>query len=210
MSQIVPTVTAEDIDNFIIQYKLVSSFANRIHLDIMDGKFAPTISPTPNKSWFGFKGSILDIHIMHSRPELVIDDLLELSPSLVIVHAESNTDVPLLASKLRLLNIKTGIALLPETNIDEIEYILPHVQHVLIFGGHLGFHGGVADLKMLEKAKSIKSIYKNIELSWDGGANINNIKAIVESGIDVVNVGSAIHTANNPKDAYLELSKLSQ
>jgi len=210
MSQIVPTVTAENEKNFINQYKLVSSFAGRIHLDIMDGQFAPTVSPTPNKSWFDASNTILDIHVMHKEPNLVINELIGLNPNLIIVHAETAIDIPLLATKLRSAQINTGLALLQDTKIEDIEYLFPHIQHVLIFGGHLGYHGGVANLKMLEKAKYIKSRYKHLELSWDGGANRENIDEIVQSGIDVLNVGGAIHNAANPRDEYLALSKMAK
>lgn len=208
MPKIVPTVTAEDRDRFLEQYQLVSSFADRIHLDIMDGIFAPTVSPTPDVEWFNSSALTIDIHIMHKRPELVIDQLVELKPSLIIIHAESDADVPLLATTLRSKNIKTGLAILPDTELEAVDYILPHIQHVLIFGGHLGYHGGVADLSALDKSIIISKKYKHLEIGWDGGANISNIPEMVKAGIDVVNVGGAIHGAENPQKAYLELTKL--
>lgn len=204
MSCICPTVTATDVDTYRNQLVLVSSFASRIHIDLMDGDFTPTASPDPSLLWVP-DGVEVDIHVMYRNPDDIIDRLISFKPSLIIVHAESNADIPLLASKLRLHNIKTGVALLPDTTSESVRYILPHTQHALIFGGHLGYHGGQADLAQLKKVAELKAMLHQLETSWDGGANIDNIEQLLAAGIDVVNVGSGIHKADDPQHAYNQL-----
>ncbi len=204
MSIICPTVTAFDAETYTSQLGLVASFADRIHIDLMDGDFTPTQSPDPNLLWI-VDGVETDIHVMYRKPNSILPRLLELKPKMVIVHAESDCDIPQLASVLRDKNIKTGIALLPETSVTDVEYILPHIQHVLIFGGHLGYHGGQADLNQLSKVKELKKHNRFLEIGWDGGANISNAKLLADSGIDVINVGSGIHKADKPATAYENL-----
>lgn len=206
MSIICPTVTAFDIETYNAQMNLVTGFAPRIHVDLMDGDFTPTMSPNPDALWVP-DGVEVDIHVMYRNPDSIMERLISLKPSLIIVHAESDADIPLLASKLREHGIKTGVALLPETEVVSVEYCLPHVQHSLIFGGHLGYHGGEADLSQLRKAPELKARARHIELSWDGGANIANCQILKDSGIDVINVGSGIHKAANQQSAYYELVK---
>lgn len=201
MTVISPTVTATDIESFNAQCRLVCSFADRIHIDLMDGEFAPTQSPEISELVLQTDKTI-DIHLMYKNPSLVINQLIELKPNLVIVHAETDTDIPFFAATLRAQGIKTGIALLPDTTPESVNYILPHVQHALVFGGHLGYHGGHADLTQLEKVAMLKKLHPYLEIGWDGGANLENIEQIARAGIDVINVGGAIHKSDSPETTY--------
>jgi ribulose-phosphate 3-epimerase len=201
MATICPTVTATDVTEFEQQLDLVSSFAERIHIDVMDGDFAPTVSPKLDEIAIPDNNTV-DIHIMYRHPETVIERLIALRPNLVIVHAESNLDIPKFAAQLRENGIKTGIALLSETEVASIGYLLPHVQHVLIFGGHLGYHGGTADLAQLEKVTLLKDLQPTLEIGWDGGVNLENIEQITRAGVEVINVGGAIHNSDNPETTY--------
>ena len=44
-----------------------------------------------------------------------------------------------------------------------------------------------------------------LEIGWDGGANITNVRALAHADLDVINVGSAISMASNPSEAFQEL-----
>lgn len=207
MATICPTVTAFDTETFQKQLTLVTTFADRIHIDIMDGDFTPTVSPKLSEVTVK-TDKIVDVHVMYRNPQEIIDDLISLQPHLVIIHAESMADIPAFATSMREHNIKTGVAILPETTIEEVSYLFPHIQHLLIFGGHLGYHGGSADLEQLEKVTQATAHSRFLEYGWDGGANENNALTLKEAGISVINVGSCIHTANNPAEKFTELNQL--
>ena len=204
MITICPTVTAYDTHSFNRQLRAVSAFAERLHIDIMDGDFTPKSSPTLHDMHFP-SDKALDIHVMYRRPQEIVRELVALKPKLVIIHAESDTDIPLFATAMREHGIQTGLALLPETSLDSIAQWLPHVQHLLIFGGKLGFHGGNADLEQLQKVHEAKKYSRHLTYGWDGGANTQNVLAIKNAGIDVINVGSGIQSADNPASRYKEL-----
>lgn len=204
MTYICPTITATSAQQFIAQLNTIDSFAERIHLDIMDGELAPTVSP-PIDELAVPKNKIVDIHIMYQRPQELTKELVALKPNMVIIHAEATVDVPLFATQMREANVKTGLALLPETGVDSVASWLPHIQHVLIFGGHLGYHGGEADLTQLEKVSQLKRLSRYLTFGYDGGANMGNVRQIQEAGVEVINVGSAIHSAADPAAAYTEL-----
>jgi ribulose-phosphate 3-epimerase len=207
MTYICPTVTAFDVPTFQDQLTLVTSFAERIHIDIMDGDFTPTVSPKLTDVIIESDKTI-DIHVMYKKPQDIIDQLIVLKPNLVIIHAESTADIPEFAATMREHDIQTGIAVLPETTIEEISYLLTHVQHVLIFGGHLGYHGGSADLSQLRKVSEAKHYSRYLEFGWDGGANKENAHLLKEAGISVINVGGCIHSSENPEATYHELVTL--
>jgi ribulose-phosphate 3-epimerase len=173
----------------------------------MDGNFTPTKSPEINEIWLP-DGIVSDIHLMYENPEDFYDEIITLKPNIVIVHAESKCDVPRFASRLRENNIKVGLAVLQETDIDEVAYIFPHVQHVLIFSGDLGKFGGHADLGLIEKVKKTKETHKFLEIGWDGGTSLENIKQLADGGVDVLNVGGAIQRSPNPQNTFDELTNI--
>ena len=211
MSIIAPTITAYDAHEYRDQMEAIEPFAERVHIDLMDGKFAPTISPGLDQIWWS-ENFVADVHLMYKQLEKHLEKLIELKPSLVIVHAEvhGENDLPLFATHLREAGIKTGLALLPETSVADVNYLLPHMQHVLIFSGKLGYHGGTADLKLLDKVQALKKAHPHLEVSWDGGINLDNAKQLVDGGVDVLNVGGFIQKSENPEAAFKKLTTLLQ
>jgi ribulose-phosphate 3-epimerase len=206
MATITPTITAYDAHEYRDQMEAIESFAERVHIDLMDGKFAPTVSPGLDKVWWP-ENLTTDIHLMFEKVEQHLEKLIELKPSLVIIHAEVHcqNDLPLFAASLREAGIKCGVAFLPETKVEAVSYLLPHMQHALVFSGKLGYHGGSADLKLLDKVQSLKKAHPWLEVSWDGGISDQNARQLVDGGVDVLNVGGFIQKSENPKENYQKL-----
>ena len=75
----------------------------------------------------------------------------------------------------------------------------------MIFAGELGRQGGAIDMMQIEKVPLIRAIKPEIEVGWDGGANLSNIRALAHANIDVINVGSAITQAADPAAMYQSL-----
>lgn len=208
MSIICPTITAENPHVYREQIERVSSFAPRLHVDVMDGIFTPNKSVELSQLWWPEEKEI-DIHLMYQSPDGVLDQIIELKPSLLIVHASVVKDVQSLSESLGRAGIKLGVALFPDDQVSNITESLPLLSHVLVFSGNLGYQGGsVADLGLLSKVEEIKKINPNIEIGWDGGVNDQNAFDIAEAGVDVINSGGYIHTALNPENAYKTLATL--
>lgn len=206
MAIICPTVLASDKDEFAEQIKRVG-FAPRLQLDFMDGDFAPTRSiDLKDASW---PESIkADLHLMYRRPADYMETIMNQKPNLVIIHAEADVDLADFAQKLHGSGIKAGLCVLPETRISDVADVLNDYDHLLIFGGKLGYFGGNADLGQAKKAKEAKAINPNIEIGWDGGTNDQNAKQLAEAGIEVLNAGGYIQKADNPEAAYKKLADL--
>jgi pentose-5-phosphate-3-epimerase len=75
----------------------------------------------------------------------------------------------------------------------------------MIFSGDLGKQGGTASLMQLEKVRLIRAIRQDVEIGWDGGVNIENAYSLAQGGVDVLNVGSTIANAPDPKSVYATL-----
>lgn len=200
MSTICPTVTATDIKEYGQQIRRIQGFANRVHLDFMDGIFAPVKLVSLDEIWWQ-PGPMVDLHIMYQKPLDYLETIIRLQPHLVIIHAEAD-DTNKFLEELEGLGIKKGLALLSGTTVESIEHLLPMLDHVLIFSGDLGHFGGKVDISLLDKAKKLKELKPGIELGWDGGINDTNVTSLASGGIDVLNVGGYIQKADNAENAY--------
>jgi ribulose-phosphate 3-epimerase len=207
MATICPTVTAYEPHAYRTQMEHIEPFAERVHIDLMDGEFAPHKSVGLDQVWWP-EHMTADIHLMYQRPRDSLDHLVKLKPNLVVLHYEAQGIGEDMALHLRNSGIKTGLALLPATTVDQTAAILPYFDHVLIFSGNLGEHGGFADLRLLEKVSQIRNKFPNLEISWDGGINDQNATQLIEAGVQVLNTGGFIQNASDPAAAYSALKNL--
>lgn len=208
MAIIVPTITASNSHVYREQIERVQNFAKRIHIDLMDGVFAPTKSISTSQVWWP-ENIEADIHIMYEKPEAELEQLIKLKPRMVIVHGEIKADIIQIAKELNQTGIKCGVALLAQTSVESIKKVLPSIQQLLIFSGNLGHQGGsTADLSLLGKASQAKQINPSLEIAWDGGVNYGNVPALIEGGIDSINVGGYIHYHSDPAGQYQKLASL--
>lgn len=206
---ICPTVTAETTDEYMEQMERVEPFATRIHVDITDGDFAPHKLVNFDQVWWRGNRTI-DLHVMHRYPVDHAEIILAMAPRMVIVHAEAEGNLSNFIDHLHRHGIEVGLALLQRTRVEDVAPALEYIDHLLIFSGNLGYHGGEADLDLLSKAKKVRELRPNIEIGWDGGVNEQNVRAIAEAGVDVINVGGYIQKSENPASAYATLKALVQ
>jgi len=204
MTVICPTVTASTTEEYSRQLDLLSGFAKRIHVDYMDGVFTSSKSVSLNDMYFP-EGIDIDLHLMAKDPEQLLEKIIDLKPHLVLIHYEARVNHLEFATSLKKHGIKAGLVILQKTEVEEIKDLISEFDEVLIFSGHLGYQGGVADMSMLSKAKEIHQMYPGFELAWDGGINEFNLNELVEGGINVLNVGKSITLSENPEDSYNKL-----
>lgn len=201
MSLVVPTIMAETTEQLQEATARLQPFARRVHFDISDGEFAPTF--LLNEAQLAWpQGWEVDIHAMVKRPSEHLARLIQLKPSLVILHAEADEDVVPQLELLRQSGIKAGVGILKTTVPSTVEAAIKASDHVMIFSGDLGKFGGTASLMQLEKVRMLRRIKPNLEIGWDGGVNAENAYTLTQGGIDVLNVGGAIAKAENPAEEY--------
>lgn len=206
MSVIVPTIMAETVEQLGEATQKLQAFAQRVHIDISDGEFAPTFLLNETQlSWP--QTWEVDVHAMVARPSEHIAQLIKLKPSLVIFHAETQEDLTPHIAALKQAGIRVGVALLKTTVPATVQAIIQAVDHVMIFSGDLGKFGGTASMMQLEKIRLVKKIKPDVEIGWDGGVKIENAYTLTQGGVDVLNVGGEIANSANPAETYNELVK---
>lgn len=201
---IAPCVTVETTDQYKAQMEKIHQIANRVHIDISDGEFAPTFLVEPDQLWWP-QGWHADIHAMVARPSEYVDRLVALKADLITFHVEVQEDLLPVIQKIKAAGIKAGIALQRPTVPATVAQYIEAADHVMIFSGNLGHYGGTASLMQLEKVRLIRALKPGIEIGWDGGVTIDNAFGLAQGGVDVLNVGGAIAKSTDPVATYQAL-----
>lgn len=201
---IVPAILTDNKVDYRNQIERINVFTRRVQIDIADGIFVPTTTLDITNVWWP-KNWEADLHLMVAKPSEHVDTILKLNPSLCILHAEAGENLLPIFEELKKNDIKTGLALLPPTFPGVVKQYIDVVDHVLILAGQPGVQGSPADLMQMEKIQLIRNMKPELEISWDGGANMTNIRALAHADLDVINVGSVLATAENPAQVFDEL-----
>ena len=204
MVDIAPCITVESDADYKATVERLHPFAKRVHIDLMDGEFAPTFSVGVDKIWWPKEWEV-DIHAMVARPSEYVNELIQLKPKSIIFHAEVQEDLLPILQKIKAAGIHAGVGLLKPTVPSTVQQYIQAADHVLVFCGDLGHYGGKADLMQLEKVRLIRTIKGDLEIGWDGGAAIENVFSLSQGGVSVINAGGAINKASDPGDVYKKM-----
>mgnify|MGYP000203130451 FL=1 len=205
-SVIAPAILAENAQQYKEQVDRITGFAERVHIDLTDGEFAPTFTVSIPELWAP-EGWTIDIHAMVNKLDEYVPKLITLRPHLIIIHAEAEGDVLGALKEIKRSGIMAGLALLRPTVPQTVEELIKEAEHVLIFSGELGKFGGTASLMQLEKIRLVKMINPNVEIGWDGGVMVDNAYSLVQGGVNVLNVGGTIQKATDPPVMFAKLQQ---
>ena len=183
-----------------------------IHLDIMDNLFVPYNSFTNDeiKLITTLTNKPLDVHLMVKDIDKYIYDYVILNTKYITIHYEALEDTSII-KKIKNFGIKCGISIKPNTNVEKIYDLLPLIDMVLIMSVEPGRGGQEFIPSALEKVKKLKDKIKNdnldVIISIDGG--INNIRAIecLNSGVDMLVIGSALVNSENKEELIKNIKK---
>lgn len=201
---VVPTILSTTKQEYRDLVEKYNTFTRRVQIDVTDGLLTtePTLDVT--NIWWP-KTWETDLHMMVLHPSDHLETILKLHPSMCIFHAEADEDLLPIFDKLRETDIKVGVALMKSTYPGKVKDYIMAADHVLVFAGELGKQGSKADMMQTEKIALIRNMKPEIEIGWDGGANLNNLRALAHADLDVINVGSALSKSDSPAEVYQSL-----
>jgi len=206
MAQIIPAILTDDKEQFKNQIAIVKKISRRFQLDVIDGQFVNnrTLAPQEIKKPAGM---LIDLHLMVVDPGKFIQQSISLKPNLIIIQYEIQKNITPYLQRIKDLKIHCGLAINPQTPIDEIGSLLKLIDHLLIMAYPAGFAGQKFQSANLSKALQARKIKPDLEIGLDGGVSLSNIKLIAKANFDIINVNSAIFKAKNPVRAYQRLTE---
>lgn len=196
-------LSSNDKENTI--KKLNNSNIDYIHLDVMDGEFVDnkTLDFNRLRNYFYHNKKNIDVHLMVKNVKLYTELYSLLNPKYIIFHLEVGNTLELI-NYIKNKNIKVGLAINPNTNINELKPFLDKIDLVLVMSVIPGKGGQSFIESSIDKIKQIRELNSNIIISVDGGINNTNIQKIKEAGASMCVVGSYI--TNN--DELLKINEL--
>ncbi|MBQ6964934.1 MAG: ribulose-phosphate 3-epimerase [Bacteroidaceae bacterium] len=169
-----------------------------LHIDVMDGTFVPNLTFGPD-----FVNSLrkiteipLDIHLLMEHPRVIVRSMDIKEGDIVTIHSECKESIMENVAFIKQKGAKFGLALNPDTSIEEVKKYLPYVDVILLMLIVPGFAGSMMIHGMMEKVGQTRHFldengYDNIEISVDGSVSCERAKYMREQGASIFVGGTA-------------------
>ena len=210
--RLAPSILAADLADLAGAVALCErGGADLVHFDVMDGHFVPnlTFGIPVLKALKARTRLPLDVHLMVSNPDRLLDDYLAAGAARVGVHWEVTPHLDRQLERIRKAGAQAGVVLNPSTPVEVLVDVLPRLDYVLLMSVNPGFSGQTFLPQALEKTRRLKRMIEisgaAVEIEMDGGIDRDNIGRVVDAGVEVCVVGSAIFGAGDPLAMMSEL-----
>ena len=184
--------------------------ADRIHIDVMDGRFVPNLSMGAPivQSLRRVTRLPLETHLMISDPDFFLDEFVEAGSDSFLVHWEGNNNLHRTVQRIKGLGKRAGVAINPATPAAMLEEILPDLDQVLVMTVNPGFghqHFRQSTLPKIRRvSQMIEQVNPECALEVDGGIDKATAPLAVEAGANVLVAGTSIFGANIRVDDAME------
>jgi len=172
--------------------------ADWIHVDVIDGHFAPnlTMGPFIVKACREVTDLPLDVHLMVEAPERLLEAFANAGASHLTVHVEACPQLYRTLQNIRELGCKAGVVLNPATPASLLDPVLHLVDLVLVMSVNPGFSGQSFIPEVLPKVRYLRDKLAEVNpaawLEIDGGINTQTLPLALESGAQVFVAANAI------------------
>ena len=213
--EIEPSIYASDFSRLGEQLEVLHAAGARVfHFDVGDGHFIPEITIGPvvaasisplTRGW----GARLDCHLMVREPEKHFDAIAKAGGDSVTFHVEACDEPALAVAHARSLGLGVGVAVNPETPVEDAVAAAEGVDLVLCMSIHPGYSGQAFMPDALDRIARLRELLPaDVRIQVDGGVNEETARGARDAGADLLVAGSAIFWQDDPAAAYTALVEL--
>jgi len=214
LGKVAASVLSADFAYLAEQVKLVEEHVDLIHVDVMDAHFVPPLSvgPVVVESLRRVTRLPLHCHLMVERPEDLFEDFAAAGADIVTCHMEAVSDPAATIRRAADLGMKAGLAVNPDTPVEEMFPFLESLDRVLVMSVRPGWSGQPFLEQALPKIESARKEIErqglSVEIEVDGGINEGTGPRCLAAGATVLAAASSIFKAQDPGDAARRLAAI--
>lgn len=208
MKKIIPAILTQDVADLKIKLEKLKGLSDWVQIDIMDGVFVNNKSVTIKdiSNIDSAKDFSLEVHLMVEDPEKYLKPCKDAGIERIIFHIEAAKNIDEILKTAEEFNLQKGIALKPNTPIEEIQSYINNLDVILLMSVEPGFQGQKFIDATLDKIRKLREMAPNVAIEVDGGINLDNIYEINNAGADYFILGSALLNSDNIKETFKELN----
>ncbi len=217
MVEIAPSILSADFRRLGEQIALVEEAgASYIHIDVMDGHFAPNLTVGPFIVEWVRKATKLpiDAHLMIENPDDFVGAFARAGANMISVHPETTYHLDRTLKRIRQAGCQAGVVLNPATPLLMIEEVVAEVDYVLLMSVNPGFSGQKFIPSSLDKLRRLRDLirmkFSPARIEIDGGVGPDNAAEIVAAGAEILVAGSAVFGQEDPAKALKELLRVAE
>lgn len=202
MALIVPSILSADFARLGQQVEEAQAGgADRIQVDVMDGRFVPniTVGPLVIEAVRRHTSLPIEAHLMIVEPERYLEDFARAGADLIIVHQEASPHLHRTVQRIRALGKRVGVAINPATPLVMLQEILNDIDLALCMTVNPGFGGQSFIRETLPKIERLRAMIQQhsatCDLEVDGGVTSDTAPDAVRAGANVLVAGSAVYGA---------------
>jgi ribulose-phosphate 3-epimerase len=201
MFEIIPGILEKDWSAIEQKLEQVKPFAKSVHVDFIDGKFAPNttfLDPKPFAKYA--KDFVLELHMMVEDPLQYIKPWADAGFQRFVAHIEKMPDQAAFVADAQLWG-EVGLALDKDTSRDELKVSLEDLDSLLFMTVKAGFSGQQFEESALAKIKQLGEEVL-IPIETDGGINEETIEIAYAAGARRFVATSFLFAMDTPEKQY--------
>ena len=203
MFEIIPSpgTFIKDGKEWAQKIETVRPFAKTIHVDIVDGIFAPNTTIAEPEYFTEFtKDFIFEVHLMVDEPINHLKKWADVGFQRFIGQIERMSDQEKFVAEAQLLG-DVALALDKPTAIDQIHVPLNDLDGLLVMTIQAGLSGQKFEEQLLEKVKQLRE-KTTLPIEVDGGMNDETIAIAAAAGVNRFVVTSFLYNFETPEKQF--------
>ncbi len=200
MYHLAPSIIGADYNFLRKQFEIMQEEGvSYLHLDIMDGKFVPSICMDIPliKSIRKNNSMVFDVHIMTENAGKIVREVAGAGADIISIHYETEESVMDIIRKIKKMGKKSGIIISPGTQVKEIsDVLLKEIEVFQIMSVEPGVGGQKFLMDSLEKiseaARRRAKLNLKYDIKVDGDVNLKNLNAVLRAGANIIVAGTAL------------------
>ena len=209
MNEVIPSPGTENKNWVEVEERIkrVKPFVKTIHIDVVDGKFAPNTTFSDSTKFTPYtKETLFEVHLMVDNPIQYLKGWAEAGFQRFIGQIEKMPDPVEFVAQGQLLG-EVGLAIDGPTSLDIVQNLnLNDLDCLLIMTINAGFSGQEFKPEMLEKIREIREKYPYLPIEVDGGINEITIVEAKNAGASRFVTTSALYSSENISEEFKKLT----